>query len=70
MPTEIDFGPVRRQRETGFVGSGQPMKNFQDSTIDLSVYDRKRFDPCGLATLGPVGNPARADAMPLKRAVA
>ena len=42
-PTEIDFGPVRRQREMGFVGSGQPLKNFQDSTFDLAVDDRKAF---------------------------
>ena len=44
MPLEIDFDLVRRQRQRGLLGLGQPLKSFRDSKVDFSVYDRARFD--------------------------
>ena len=68
MPIEIDFDVVRRQRERGLRGLGQPLKSFRDSAIDFSVYDRKRFDHRYLGSLGPLEKPARAGVVQLKNA--
>ena len=64
MPIEIDLGLVRRQRERGLLGLGQPLKSFRDCKVDFSVYDRERFDHGYLNELGPLEKPARAESAP------
>ena len=61
MPIEIDLDVVRRQRERGLLGLGQPLKSFRDSEVDFSVYDRARFDRSYLDGLGPLEKPGRAE---------
>jgi predicted amidohydrolase len=61
MPIEIDLDVVRRQRERGLLGLGQPLKSFRDCTVDFTVYDRERFDRSYLDALGPLEKPARAE---------
>jgi predicted amidohydrolase len=61
MPIEIDLDVVRRQRERGLLGLGQPLKSFRDCHVDFTVYDRKRFDRSYLDGLGPLEKPGRAE---------
>lgn len=60
LPVEIDLDVVRRQRERGLMGLGQPIKSFRDNTHHFSVYDRKGFDRGYLDSLGPLERPGRA----------
>ncbi|HEU0221083.1 MAG TPA: carbon-nitrogen hydrolase family protein [Paracoccaceae bacterium] len=60
MPIEIDLDIVRRQRERGLLGLGQPLKSFRDCEVDFTVYDRERFDRSYLDGLGPLAKPGRA----------
>ena len=69
MPIEIDLGLVRRQRERGLLGLGQPLKSFRDCKVDFSVYDRERFDHGYLNELGPLEKPARAESAPIPPAM-
>lgn len=64
MPVEIDLDVVRRQRERGLLGLGQPLKSFRDSAVDFTVYDRARFDRGYLDGLGPLVKPGRAETGP------
>ena len=59
LPVEIDFARVRRQRETGVNGLGQPLKSFRDREVDLSVYRRESNVAAFLDTLGPLVIPAK-----------
>lgn len=61
MPIEIDLDIVRRQRERGLLGLGQPLKSFRDCQVDFTVYDRERFDRSYLDGLGPLEKPGRAE---------
>jgi predicted amidohydrolase len=61
MPIEVDFDAIRRQRERGIRGMGQPLKSFRDRPTEFAVYDRKRFDNSYLDGLGPLEKPARAE---------
>lgn len=54
IPIEIDLDQVRRQRQHGMRGLGQPLKSFRDSTVDFPIYDRERRDLVYLRTLGPL----------------
>lgn len=38
FPVEIDFERVRRDRERGLHGLGQPLKSFRDNSIDYPIY--------------------------------
>ncbi len=38
IPIEIDIDRVRRTREVGLRGLGQPLKSFRDRKVDFSVY--------------------------------
>jgi predicted amidohydrolase len=64
IPIEVDFEQVRRSRERGFRGLGQMMKSFRDRPADFPVYDRARFDPSYLESLGALATPRRGDAPP------
>jgi deaminated glutathione amidase len=59
IPMEIDFDRVRREREVGLRGLGQPLKSFRDSKVDFAVYRRESFDSSFLASLGPLRLPRR-----------
>ncbi len=57
LPLEIDLGRVRRQREAGVNGLGQPLKSFRDREIDFAVYQRESGLDAYLHTLGPLTIP-------------
>lgn len=59
LPAEIDFARVRRQRETGVNGLGQPLKSFRDREVDFSVYRRDSNVAAFLDTLGPLVIPGK-----------
>ncbi|MFC2990491.1 carbon-nitrogen hydrolase family protein [Halomonas tibetensis] len=61
MPIEIDLNRVRRERETGLRGLGQPLKSFRDRRADFSVYRSENKSSPFLDTLGPLVKPLRAD---------
>jgi deaminated glutathione amidase len=58
MPLEIDLDRVRRQRDRGLHGLGQPLKSFRDSRLDFPVYG-SGFDRSYLDSLGPLVLPRR-----------
>jgi deaminated glutathione amidase len=59
IPLEIDFDRVRRERDVGLRGLGQPLKSFRDRAVDFAVYRRGAFDNSFLAGLGPLTLPRR-----------
>ncbi len=61
MPIEIDLDVVRRQRERGLLGLGQPLKSFRDSKVDFAVYKEQGFDHSYLESLGPLQKAGRAE---------
>jgi predicted amidohydrolase len=59
LPIEIDLERVRRSREVGLKGLGQPLKSFRDRAVDFDVY-RKGSPTTGyLNTLGSLEKMAR-----------
>src|SRR5262249_21782292 len=58
IPLEIDLDRVRRERDVGLRGLGQPLKSFRDRAADFSVY-RRDFDHRFLNCLGPLSLPRR-----------
>ena len=54
IPIEIDLQQVRRQREVGLRGLGQPLKSFRDRAVDFTVYDRQAAPQDYLNSLGPL----------------
>ncbi len=52
MPIEINLERVRREREVGIRGLGQPLKSFRDRHVDFSVYRHDGFDHSYLQSLG------------------
>ncbi|QPL45437.1 carbon-nitrogen hydrolase family protein [Halomonas sp. A40-4] len=61
MPIEIDLNRVRRERERGLHGLGQPLKSFRDRKVNFSIYASEGGSSPFLDTLGPLVKPARAD---------
>jgi len=59
IPLEIDLDLVRRQRETGLMGLGQPLKSFRDRGADFPIYDRSSGQAAYLDSLGPLSMPQR-----------
>jgi predicted amidohydrolase len=59
IPLEVDLEVVRRQREVGIRGLGQPLKSFRDRAVEFDVYDRASGRDAYLHTLGPLAVPAR-----------
>ena len=57
IPIEIDFARVRRERERGVRGLGQPLKSFRDRDVEFPVYQRDAQTSAFLATLGPLVKP-------------
>lgn len=58
IPIEIDLGRVRRSREVGLRGLGQPLKSFRDRKVDFPVY-REAGGSEYLRSLGPLEKPRR-----------
>ena len=59
MPVEIDLERVRREREVGIRGLGQPLKSFRARRESFEVYRRGAFDDSYLRSLGPLDRPGR-----------
>jgi len=51
---EIDFGHVRRCRERGWQGLGQPLKSFRDHAVVFPAYGAARAESAALEALGPL----------------
>lgn len=70
IPLELDLDRVRRSREFGIRGLGQPLKSFRDARIEFPVYGSNSAGREYLHTLGPLMRPERgsraglADALP------
>jgi len=67
IPLEIDIDRVRRSREIGLRGLGQPLKSFRDRNVHFSVYDQQRFPSPVLEALGPLQKPHRGTRAGLKQ---
>ena len=52
MPFEVDFEYLRRCRERGWQGLGQPLKSFRDNTVVYPAYAAARAESETLARLG------------------
>lgn len=64
IPIEIDFDRVRRERELGLRGLGQPLKSFRDRGVEFPVYQRGTGADAYLHSLGALckpGAPERAE---------
>ncbi|MGP1345416.1 MAG: carbon-nitrogen hydrolase family protein [Phycisphaerales bacterium] len=59
LPIEIDLDRVRRSREVGLKGLGQPLKSFRDRRVDFAVYDRASGVASYLDSLGPLEKMSR-----------
>lgn len=59
IPVEIDLDRVRRERETGIRGLGQPLKSFRDRAAEFPVYQRAPVTEAYLRSLGALIKPAR-----------
>ena len=59
IPMEINLEQVRRQRECGLRGLGQPLKSFRDSQLHLPIYEPGQKEASFLSTLGPLELPKR-----------
>ncbi|HMM66840.1 MAG TPA: carbon-nitrogen hydrolase family protein [Dokdonella sp.] len=57
MPFEVDFAYLRRCRERGWHGLGQPLKSFRDNAVVYPAYGAARADSAALAALGPLEMP-------------
>lgn len=59
IPIELDLDRVRRSRERGLRGLGQPLKSFRDATVRFEVYDPTSPVREYLTSLGPLTKPTR-----------
>jgi hypothetical protein len=60
IPIEIDLDRVRRSREFGLRGLGQPLKSFRDRRVKFEVYGDGTERTSYLHQLGPLVRPQRA----------
>ena len=59
MAFEVDFAYLRRCRERGWQGLGQPLKSFRDSSVVYPAYAAKCAPSESLSALGPLELPQR-----------
>ena len=59
IPVEIDLARVRRERERGVRGLGQPLKSFRDRPVEFPVYQPGGGSDRYLDSLGPLTKPTR-----------
>ncbi len=64
IPMELDLELVRRVRERGLDGLGQPLKSFRDYQLGWPAYQKAAADQPGLRTLGPLQMPTALLASP------
>ncbi|MGB8419208.1 carbon-nitrogen hydrolase family protein [Paraburkholderia sp.] len=64
IPIEIDFEKVRRERERGMRGLGQPLKSFRDREVEFPFYQRGVADESYLHSLGKLEKPGTEDDVP------
>jgi predicted amidohydrolase len=64
FPIEIDVARVRRSREIGLKGLGQPLKSFRDRSVRFPVYADDWRDRGYFAGLGPLQKPTRIEPHP------
>lgn len=57
MPFEVDFSYLRRCRERGWHGLGQPLKSFRDNPVVFPAYGAARAESAALNRLGPLQLP-------------
>jgi hypothetical protein len=57
IPIEIDFARLRRERERGLRGLGQPLKSFRDRECEFPVYAANHAGDGALNQLGPLVKP-------------
>lgn len=57
IPIEIDFNRVRRDRERGLHGLGQPLKSFRDNAVNYSIYEKNSNKNKKLNDLGKLEVP-------------
>lgn len=57
MPFEVDFDYLRRCRERGWQGLGQPLKSFRDNPVIYPAYAAARAESEALARLGALELP-------------
>ncbi len=59
IPIEVDLDRVRRSRELGVRGLGQPLKSFRDRVVEFPIYQRALGTQTYLESLGPLVKQAR-----------
>jgi predicted amidohydrolase len=59
FPIEIDLSRVRRSREAGLRGLGQPLKSFRDRPVHFPVYGPGSEQHGFFSNLGTIEKPAR-----------
>ena len=59
IAVELDFAYLRRCRERGWQGLGQPLKSFRDNPVAYPAYNAARADSAALSKLGPLERPQR-----------
>jgi deaminated glutathione amidase len=68
IPLEIDLSRVRREREVGLRGLGQPLKSFRDAQIEFPAYAPTGRGRAYLDSLGPLERPGRGSRVGLPAA--
>ncbi|WP_095498529.1 carbon-nitrogen hydrolase family protein [Paraferrimonas haliotis] len=59
IPFEVDFKAVRRSRERGLMGLGQPLKSFRDNGIQFNSDSQVQRQTGALSELGPLTIPKK-----------
>jgi len=59
IAVDIDFAHLRRCRERGWHGLGQPLKSFRDNPVVYPAYGAARAESEALSKLGPLRLPQR-----------
>ncbi len=57
IPVEVDLGHLRRIRDRGGFGLGQPLKSFRDSKVEFPAYELGGRKSQSLKQLGPLKIP-------------
>lgn len=66
IPIEIDLDRVRRSREVGLRGLGQPLKSFRDRVVPFDIYNNPETAGDYLKTLGELQKAQRGSRAGLK----
>ena len=67
IPVRVDFDRVRRSRERGLLGLGQPLKSFRDCKASFPAYSSGVAASTALDALGAVSVPKRPRHANLRR---